>query len=105
MRENCIKAAAAALLSGAAACFRELLAPRKNFSNKGDYGYVALMGGCRGYSGAAKLSSLSLAALRSGCGVSMLAVPKCIAEAVTPYRLTWALTNIMEHVIISIWAM
>ena len=27
------------------------------------------------------------------------------AEAVTPYRLTWALTNIMEQVIISIWAM
>ena len=67
--------------------FRELLGPRKSFSNKGDYGYVALMGGCRSYSGAAKLSSLSLAALRAGCGVSMLAVPASIAEAVTPYLL------------------
>ena len=39
--------------------FRELLGPRKNFSNKGDYGYVALMGGCTAYSGAAKLANLS----------------------------------------------
>ena len=67
--------------------FRELLGPRRNFSNKGDYGYVALLGGCRSYSGAAKLASLSMAALRAGCGVSILAVPKCIAEAVTPYLL------------------
>lgn len=67
-----------------AADFGSLLAPRSALSNKGDYGYVALMGGCRRYTGAAKLASLSLAALRSGCGVSMLAIPAAIADAVTP---------------------
>ena len=64
--------------------FRELLGPRKHFSNKGDYGYVALLGGCRSYSGAAKLSSLSLAALRSGCGVSLLAVPRSSPSSTPP---------------------
>ena len=76
--------------------FRELLAPRKNFSNKGDYGYVALMGGCRQYSGAAKLASLSRAALRCGCGVGILAVPESIAEAVTPYLLESTLCPLPE---------
>lgn len=67
--------------------FWPLLKPREQFSNKGNYGYVALIGGCRSYSGAAKLASLSLSALRCGCGVSMLAVPGCIADSVTPYLL------------------
>ena len=76
--------------------FGELLAPRKNFSNKGDYGYTALLGGCRSYSGAAKLASLSMAALRAGCGVSILAVPACIADAVTPYLLESTLVSLPE---------
>ena len=77
--------------------FAEFLGPRKNFANKGDYGYVALMGGCRSYTGAAKLASLSLSALRSGCGVSILAVPGCIAEAVTPYLLESTLTALPDR--------
>ena len=77
--------------------FGEFLAPRRNFANKGDYGYVALMGGCRSYTGAAKLASLSLAALRSGCGVSILAVPGCIAEAVTPYLLESTLAPLPDR--------
>ncbi len=59
----------------------------RNDSNKGDYGYVALIGGSVEYSGAAKLANLSLSALRSGAGVAKLAVPGCIANAVTPYLL------------------
>ncbi len=70
-----------------AADFRDLLLPRKADANKGDYGYVALVGGCARYAGAAKLASLSRAALRSGCGVGMLAVPESIAGAVTPFLL------------------
>lgn len=60
---------------------------RKNNSNKGDYGYVCVVGGSRQYSGAAKLANMSLAALRSGAGVSKLAVPDCIADGVMPYIL------------------
>jgi len=60
---------------------------RKNDSNKGDYGYVNLIGGSVEYSGAAKLANLSLSALRSGAGVAKLAVPKNLANAVLPYLL------------------
>ena len=64
-----------------------LFAPRKNYSHKGNYGYVAVMGGCIEYSGAAKLANMSAAALRAGCGVVTLAVPESIANAVSPYLL------------------
>lgn len=66
---------------------RHLFDTRLNNSNKGDYGYVALIGGSVPYSGAAKLANLSLAALRSGAGVAKLAVPKNIVNAVLPYVL------------------
>ena len=66
-----------------AKCF----APRKHYSHKGNYGYVAVMGGSVEYSGAAKLANMSAAALRAGCGVVTLAVPDSIAQAVAPYLL------------------
>ena len=56
-------------------------------SHKGNYGYVGILGGCLEYSGAAKLANMSCAALRSGCGVSTLAVPQGIAHSVMPYLL------------------
>jgi len=66
---------------------RKLCPPRPCDCNKGSFGYVALLGGCMEYSGAAKLANLSMAALRCGCGVSTLAVPGCIAASVSPYLL------------------
>ncbi len=65
--------------------FLPLIKERKNYSNKGDYGYVGIMGGCNEYSGAVKLANMSLSALRSGCGVSKLIVPRSIAQSVSPY--------------------
>lgn len=67
--------------------FTSVLKPRKNATHKGDYGYVALLGGCLRYSGAAKLANLSQAALRAGCGVATLAVPESLTQAVLPYLL------------------
>ncbi|MBO5505083.1 MAG: NAD(P)H-hydrate dehydratase [Clostridia bacterium] len=67
--------------------FKGIFAPRKNFSNKGDFGYVALMGGSAKYSGAVKLSNLALSALRAGAGVVKLAVPEEISHSVMPYIL------------------
>lgn len=64
-----------------------LFAREKNDANKGDFGYVALVGGSTDYSGAAKLANLSLSALRAGAGVSKLAVPRSIANSVMPYLL------------------
>lgn len=66
---------------------RGLFGKRANNSHKGTYGYVTLIGGCMQYSGAAKLANFSLCALRAGCGVSRLAVPRCISNAVAPYLL------------------
>jgi len=70
-----------------AADIRHLFASRPNESNKGDYGYVALIGGSMEYSGAAKLANIALSSLRAGAGVAKLAVPRSIAPAVLPYLL------------------
>lgn len=67
--------------------FSEFFAFRKENSHKGNYGYVTVMGGSPAYSGAVKLSNLSAAALRAGCGVAQLAVPRSISESVAPYLL------------------
>ena len=64
-----------------------LFAPRQNYVHKGDYGYVAVMGGSVEYAGACKLANMSAAALRAGCGVVTLAVPESIAQAVAPHLL------------------
>ena len=60
---------------------------RPSDTNKGDYGYVGIMGGSLEYSGAVKLANLSASAMRAGCGVVRLIVPEEIAEAIAPYLL------------------
>ena len=67
--------------------FHEILKPRSQLSHKGNYGYVGLLGGCPAYAGAAKLANLSCAALRAGCGVATLMVPRSLEAAVSPYLL------------------
>ena len=67
--------------------FSDILLHRRECCNKGDFGTVALLGGCTAYSGAAKLANLSLSALRAGCGVARLAVPSSLVEGVLPYVL------------------
>ena len=60
---------------------------RERDCNKGNFGYVGVMGGCPSYSGAVKLANLAQAALRSGSGVSRLIVPSGITNSVGPYLL------------------
>lgn len=60
----------------------EFLKPRLNFSNKGTYGYVGIMGGSVNYPGALRLANLGQVALRSGCGVSRVIVPEEIYELI-----------------------
>lgn len=66
---------------------KNIFPPRRNFSNKSDYGYTALIGGSREYSGAAKLSALALSSLKSGAGVCRLALPESLVPAAAPYML------------------
>lgn len=63
------------------------LPKRENFSHKGTYGYIALIGGSYEYSGAIKLAGIASSAVRSGAGVVKIATPKRIADAVLPYVL------------------
>ena len=61
-----------------------LFSPRKNYSNKGTYGYTALIGGSERYSGAIRLAAMSDAAMRSGAGVVKLAAPKSLEGVILP---------------------
>jgi NAD(P)H-hydrate epimerase len=64
-----------------------MLPQRKNFSNKSTYGYVALIGGSKMYSGAIRLAAMANASMRAGAGVAMLAVPDSISQYIIPHIL------------------
>ena len=61
---------------------KEFIKDRFNFSNKGTYGYVGIMGGSSNYPGALRLANLGQSALRSGAGVSRVIVPSDIYELI-----------------------
>ena len=60
---------------------------RKNFSNKGTYGYTALIGGSKRYSGAIRLAYLAAVAMRSGAGVVKAALPDFLYHDVASHIL------------------
>ena len=67
--------------------FRGMFKERLEFSHKGTYGNVAIIGGSMNYSGSVKLANLSLSALRTGSGLCKLVIPNCIVDGVMPYIL------------------
>lgn len=72
-------------------------AQRPSDTNKGDYGYVGIMGGSLEYSGAVKLANLSASAMRAGCGVIRLIVPNSISKIVAPYLLEQTMFTIDDE--------
>lgn len=62
---------------------KELFKRRDVEANKGDFGKVGILGGSIKYSGAVKLATMSLSALRSGCGLVRVIVPKEIIQSVS----------------------
>lgn len=64
--------------------FAGSFARRPNFSNKGTYGYIALIGGSFCYSGAIRLAYMANAAMRSGAGVVKVAAPREICRQLMP---------------------
>ena len=52
-------------------------------SHKGTYGKVALLGGAVEYSGAIRLSAMALAALKSGAGLSTIAIPNFLVPIIS----------------------
>jgi ADP-dependent NAD(P)H-hydrate dehydratase / NAD(P)H-hydrate epimerase len=67
--------------------FKDLFKARQNYSNKGSYGYIALIGGSKRYCGAIRLASMANAAMRSGAGVVQIALPNSLCHDVTPHIL------------------
>lgn len=63
---------------------KELFLKRDINSNKGDFGKAGIYGGSLEYSGALKLSYLSLTALRSGCGISRIITKKEVLPLLGP---------------------
>ena len=55
---------------------------RLNYSNKGDYGYIALVGGSNMYSGAIRLATMANCAMRSGAGVVSVFTPSSISNII-----------------------
>ena len=67
-----------------AADIAPLFRPRANNAHKGTYGYTALIGGSRKYSGAIRLAAMANAAMRAGAGVVKAAVPDALWATVAP---------------------
>ena len=61
-----------------------VIKPRSNYSNKGTYGYIALIGGSKRFTGAIRLAEMANAAMRAGAGVVKLAVPHSLYNIVAP---------------------
>ena len=61
-----------------------LIGPRPAASNKGNFGHVLVIGGSLGKAGAAAMAGM--AALRSGAGLSTVAVPKSILPTVAGFH-------------------
>ena len=64
--------------------FAEYFSNRKNFSNKGTYGYTAIIGGSKKYSGALRLACMANAAMRSGAGVVKVGLPNSLYHDLIP---------------------
>ena len=77
---------------------KSIFKERDKDSHKGTYGYVGIMGGCMEYTGAIKLANMSATALRAGCGVVRLIVPKSIEETIAPYLLEQTLYPMKDNV-------
>ena len=63
---------------------KNILKDRLNYSNKGNFGYIALIGGSINYSGAIRLANMASASMKSGAGVTKLCVPKSLGNLIIP---------------------
>ena len=75
---------------------KELFPPRKHFSHKGVYGYIALIGGSLRYSGAIRLAAMANAAMRAGAGVVRVCAPRSLCEKMIPEILESTLFPLSE---------
>ena len=70
---------------------------RPNFSNKGTYGYTAIIGGSKKYSGALRLAAMANAAMRSGAGVVKVGMPNSLYHDLIPLILESTLFPLTDN--------
>ncbi|MBP3895711.1 MAG: NAD(P)H-hydrate dehydratase [Mogibacterium sp.] len=75
---------------------RRLLPDRPEDCQKGDFGYVALIGGSVEYSGAIRLAAMANVAMRSGAGVASVAAPESICPVIAGQILEATLIPLSE---------
>ena len=75
---------------------KEFVGYRKENSNKGDFRYVAILGGSINYTGAVKLASLSLTSIRAGSGVTRIIIPRSITNLIVPLLLEQTVFEISD---------
>lgn len=75
---------------------RTCLPDRPKECHKGDFGYVALIGGSIEYSGAIRLAAMANAAMRSGAGVASIAAPESICLVIAGQILEATLIPLAE---------
>ena len=75
---------------------RNLFPDRPRECNKGDFGYLALIGGSLEYSGAIRLAAMANAAMRSGAGVASVAAPRSICQVIAGQILEATLISLSD---------
>ncbi len=70
---------------------------RRHLSNKGTWGYMALIGGSLKYGGAIRLAAMANAAMRSGTGVVKAALPASLCPALMPLILETTLFPLSDR--------
>lgn len=76
---------------------KELLKPREENVHKGNFGYIALIGGSLNYSGAIRLAAMANCAMRSGSGVVKVALPRSLAYLILPDVLEATVFPLSDH--------
>ena len=64
--------------------------------NKGDFGYIGLVGGSVPYSGAIRLAAMANTAMRCGAGVCIIAAPRSVCPVIMPEILEATLQPLSE---------
>ncbi len=76
---------------------RKIIKDRENYTHKGTYGYVSIIGGSYEYSGAIKLANIATSAIRSGAGVTRLCAPRSVCDGILPYILESTLYPLSDN--------
>lgn len=76
---------------------KEMFPARPKDCHKGNFGYVALIGGSLQYSGAIRLAAMANSAMRAGAGVASVAAPRSICDIIAGHILEATILPLSER--------